>query len=168
MAIPRVGMCRRMGQATSTEVLRSSCSVEVSLARAFEVFTEHMGTWWIREFTWSGADLLERIGIEPGVNGKCYEIGPFGFRCDWGRVIAWEPPRRLAFTWQIRPDRVPEPDPSQATEVELHFYLHEDGRTRVNLEHRGFERHGPSGIEYRDALAGSWRQLLARYAAAAG
>jgi uncharacterized protein YndB with AHSA1/START domain len=157
-----------MGEDTSTDVLRSSCSVAVSVARAFEVFTKGLGTWWIREFTWSGPHALERIGIEPGVNGMCYEIGPYGFRCDWGRVLIWEPPNRLSFTWQIGPDRVPEPDPRRATEVELRFYPDGAGRTRIDLEQRGFDRHGDTGGRYRDALIGGWSQLLARYAAAAG
>jgi uncharacterized protein YndB with AHSA1/START domain len=157
-----------MGQDTSTDVLRSSCSVGVSVARAFEVFTEGLGTWWIREFTWSGPDALERIGVEPGVDGKCYEIGPYGFRCDWGRVLVWDPPGHLTFTWQIGPDRVPEPDPRRATEVELHFYPDGEGRTRIDLEQRGFDRHGTGGAAYREALIGGWDQLLARYAAAAG
>ena len=130
-----------MGQKTSTDVLRNSCSVGVSVSRAFEVFTEGLGTWWIREFTWSGPDALERVGIEPGVDGKCYEIGPYGFRCDWGRVLAW---------------------------VELQFYPDGEGRTRIDLEHRGFERHGEAGVTYREALDEGWEQLLARYAAAAG
>ena len=83
-------------------------------------------------------------------------------------MLVWEPPDRLTFTWQIGPDRVPEPDPRKATEVELHFYHDAEGRTRVDLEQRGFDRHGASGAAYREALAAGWEQLLARYAAAAG
>jgi uncharacterized protein YndB with AHSA1/START domain len=150
------------------EVLRSSCSVAASTAQAFHVFAESLQTWWIREFTWSGSDALDRIGIEPGEGGKCYEIGPYGFRCDWGRVLVWDPPQRLVFTWQIGPDRVPEPNPDRATEVEVRFAPDGEGRTRVELEHRGFERHGEDGKAYREALEEGWKQLLARYAAAAG
>jgi uncharacterized protein YndB with AHSA1/START domain len=161
-------MFRFMAQETSTDVLRNSRDVGVSVPRAFEVFTVGLGTWWIPEFTWSGPDALDMIGIEPGVDGKCYEIGPYGFRCDWGRVTVWEPPNRLAFTWQIGPDRVPQPDPAKASEVEVLFHPEGEARTRVELEHRGFERHGEAGAGYREALEAGWDQLLARYAAAAG
>ncbi len=157
-----------MGRETSMDVLQNSCTVGVSVARAFEIFTESLGTWWIREFTWSGPDALERVGIEPGVNGMCYEIGPYGFRCDWGRVLVWEPPNRLVFTWQIGPDRVPEPDPRRATEVEIQLRPDQEGRTWVDLEHRGFNRYGAEGVAYREALDVGWEQLLARYVAAAG
>ena len=60
----------------------------------------------------------------------CFEVGPHGFRCDWGRVLAWQPPRRLVFTWQISPSRVPDPDPDHASEVEVSF-AEEGDDTRV-------------------------------------
>ena len=144
---------------------------EVSVARApdaaFRSFAEHLDRWWPREYTWSG-DVLQAIGIEPRPDGLCYERGPHGFRCDWGRVLVWEPPARLVFAWQIGPRREPVPDPLRASEVEVRFEHDGQGGTRVRLEHRGFDRHGTGADEYRAALASprGWPYILARYAAA--
>ena len=143
--------------------IRARVRVDVAPDRAFELFTEGMGGWWPREFSWSQA-ALEEIGIEPREGGHCYEVGPGGFRCDWGTVAVWEPPRRIVFLWQIGPGREPVPDPARASEVEVRF---EEGR--VSLEHRAFERHGEGAEQYRDGLGSpqGWPWLLERFAATA-
>lgn len=145
------------------DALRASVTVRAPAERAFAAFTEGMSDWWIREFTWSGPAALAAIGMEPRVGGACYEIGPHGFRCDWGRVLAWDPPDRVVFTWQIDPSRAPQPDPAKASEVEVRFQA--DGpSTRVDLEHRHFARHGHTQHDrYRTAMIDGWTQLLARY-----
>lgn len=147
------------------------CAVAVPLApdRAFALFTDGLGTWWPSEYTWSG-DVLDTIGIEAGEGGMCFELGPHGFRCDWGRVLAWEPAERLVITWQISPRREPVPDPAKASEIEVRFAAGDGGGTRVELEHRAFERHGEETAGYRDALASpqGWPYILDRYARAAG
>jgi len=147
--------------------IRRELSVACAPAAAFHVFTAHMHRWWPREYTWSG-DVLDAIGIEPRAGGLCYERGPHGFRCDWGRVLAWEPPERLVLAWQISPRREPVPDPARASEVEVRFEPDGQGGTRVTLEHRAFDRHGTGAGEYRSALASpqGWPCILARYAAA--
>lgn len=135
--------------------------VAVSGEQAFEAFTRELKSWWPAHLTWSGsADVLADIGMEPGAGGFCYEIGPHGFRCDWGRVLTWDPPRRLVLTWQIGPQREPVLDPDRASEVEVRF---RDGS--VELEHRGFDRHGPSGEDYREAMASpeGWQLILDAY-----
>ena len=136
--------------------------------QAFRCFTDGMAGWWPREYTWSGERALAAIGIEHGAGGLCYEIGPHGFRCDWGRVLVWDPPRRLVFTWQIGPAREPVPDPARAGEVELLFRETVDGETLVELEHRGFEKYGPEAAEYRAGLESSagWPYLLGLFAKA--
>ena len=119
-------------------------------------------------YSWSGSSL-EWIGLEPRVGGPCFERGPHGFRCDWGRVLLWQPPRRLVFTWQIGPTRVPQPDPERASEVEVTFHPQEGG-TRVELEHRHVSRHGEGGDAYRAAMGSpeGWSLILERYAALLG
>lgn len=152
-----------MGEANTNLSLRVSVSVAASAAEAFGVFTERLDAWWVREFTWSGPAGLQTIAIEPAQGGKAYEVGPHGFRLDWGRVLVWEPPGRLVLSWQIDPDRVPQPDPARCSEVEVHF--HEGPRgTAVDLEHRHFDRHGPDGEGYWRAMTDGWRELLDRYA----
>ncbi|HCU49245.1 MAG TPA: ATPase [Micromonosporaceae bacterium] len=129
--------------------------------RAFEVFTDGMSAWWPREYTWSGPQALAEIGMEGGAGGLCYEIGPHGFRCDWGRILVWDPPRRLVFTWQIGPSREPVPDPERAGEIEVHFSEHGEG-CRLDFEHRGFAKYGKGSDEYRAAMQSSkgWPYIL--------
>jgi uncharacterized protein YndB with AHSA1/START domain len=143
-------------------------TVELPRARAFDLFTQGMGSWWPREFSWA-RQSLERIGVEPRDGGLAYEIGPHGFLVNWGRITTWEPPDRFVLAWQIAPDRSPQPDPSQASEVEVRFSDSGGGATRVEVEHRCWDRHGEGAREYRDGFeqAGAWPHVLERFAAAA-
>lgn len=149
------------------DAIRRTLLVPVGDARAFELFTEEMATWWPREYTWAG-EVLEAIGIEPRAGGHCFERGPHGFECHWGRVLVWEPPHRLVFTWQISPERAPEPNPAKASEVEVRFVAEGPALTRVHLEHRHFARHGEGGSDYRAAMDSEhgWLMILQRYLAA--
>jgi uncharacterized protein YndB with AHSA1/START domain len=145
------------------------CHLDVALPaeRAFAFFTQHFAMWWPRECTWS-QDVLEDIGIEPREGGLCYEHGPHGFRCDWGRVLSWGPPHHLVLAWQISPRREPEPNPGKASTLDVTFVADTPARTRIMLEHRDLERHGHGAAEYRAALASAegWPWVLNRYAAA--
>jgi uncharacterized protein YndB with AHSA1/START domain len=164
-----------MGQETTDPVgihqdvtrysLRSTLRVPARPEQAFAAFTGRLADWWVMEYTWSGPDALAEIGIEPREGGMAYEIGPHGFRTDWGRVLNWQPPDRLVFSWQIGPDRAPVPDPANASEVEARFVAEENGQTRVEVEHRDFDRHGEAAEGYREALTAGWYELLSRYAA---
>ena len=146
------------------EPIRQAVTVPVPADEAFAAFAD-LARWWPPAYTWA-ADTLEAIGIEPREGGHCFERGPHGFSLHWGRVLTWEPPTRLAFTWQIAPDRVPQPDPAKASEVEVRFHPAGEPGTRVELEHRAFARHGEAGGAYRQAMASSqgWPLLLDRYA----
>jgi uncharacterized protein YndB with AHSA1/START domain len=150
------------------ESIHSATEVALSTERAFGFFTRDFALWWPREYTW-GHDVVEDIGIEQREGGLCFERGPNGFRCDWGRVLAWEPPGRLALAWQISPRREPEPNPAKASTLDIAFLAQSPGRTRIELEHREFERHGRGAPEYRAALASSrgWTWILERYVAVA-
>jgi len=143
-------------------------TVPLPIDRAFSVFVDAFPTWWPREYTWS-QELLETIGIETRVGGRCYERGPHGFQADWGRILAWEPPRRIVLSWQVDPQRAPQPDPAKASEVEVRFIPEGPSSTRVALEHRHFDRHGPGSAAYRAAMASprGWPLILGRYAATA-
>jgi uncharacterized protein YndB with AHSA1/START domain len=146
--------------------ISSTVEVPLSPERAFKLFTDGLGGWWPREFSWS-QDALEEIGMETRKGGLLYEIGPHGFRVDWGRVVEWEPPARLVFSWQISPTRVPEPDPAKASEVEVRFEPDDDG-SRVVLAHRAFDRHGEGGAGYAEMMgAEGWPYALERFTAAA-
>jgi uncharacterized protein YndB with AHSA1/START domain len=145
------------------EPIRLGVTVPHDPAAAFERFAVRLGEWWPREYTWAQSSL-QWIGIDAST-GACFELGPHGFRCDWGRVLAWDPARRLQIAWQISPRREPVPDPDRASEVEVVFAPVKGG-SRVSLEHRAFDRHGEGAAEYRDAMASprGWPYILARYA----
>jgi uncharacterized protein YndB with AHSA1/START domain len=145
--------------------IRHEVTVEVPPGDAFAAFTDGIGTWWPPELTWSGA-LLERVAIEPRAGGFCHEIGSGGMRLDWGRVATWEPPSRLAFSWQIGPDRVPEVNPARASQVEVRFEAEGTDRTRVSVVHGGWERHGEAGAAYREQLDrdATWPRVLDAFA----
>ena len=135
--------------------------------RAFAMFCEGMTSWWPPEYTWAQR-TLEEIAIEPREGGHCYERGPHGFRCDWGRVVTCEPPAKIAFTWQISPQRVPQPDPAKASLVEVRFEPEGENGTRVALAHRHFARHGEGAEDYEAAMSSpqGWPLLLEKFAAA--
>jgi uncharacterized protein YndB with AHSA1/START domain len=149
----------------SDEPIRHAVTVPVLADQAFAAFTD-LARWWPPQYTWA-ADTLEDIGIEPREGGHCYERGPHGFTCHWGTVLTWHPPTRLEFAWQIAPDRVPEPNPAKASEVEVTFRPTGPSTTRVELEHRAFTHHGDAGDTYRQAMASpqGWPFILDRYAA---
>lgn len=156
-----------MAQQDEGDAIRRTVTVRATPERAFAAFTEGLATWWPREYTWSG-DVLDTIAVEPGEGGRCYERGPLGFHIDWGRVLRWQPPGRVVFSWQISPGREPVPDPAKASEVEVRFVADGPSSTRVELQHRDLARHGDGSAEYRAALdsPGGWPYILDRYAAA--
>jgi uncharacterized protein YndB with AHSA1/START domain len=149
--------------------VRTAVTVPGTPEDAFATFVDRFEAWWPREYTWSNG-VLEGIGIEPRVGGLCWERGPYGMRYDWGRVLAWEPPQRLGFSWQIGFDRTPTPNPAHASEIEVRFVGSGPGggdpTTRVELEHRAFERHGADAAAYRAAMASQpgWPSILRRFA----
>lgn len=150
-------------QEVGAYAVRTAVAVPASAQRAFDAFTADLAGWWMREFTWSGPEALVDIGIEPAPGGKAFEIGPYGFRLDWGRVLDWQPPERVRFTWQIGPDRVPVPDPELGSEIEVTF-VPSGPDTVVTVDHRYFDRHGQDAEGYRDALTAGWSELVSRYA----
>ncbi|MEK6480569.1 SRPBCC family protein [Catalinimonas sp. 4WD22] len=138
--------------------------VGLSAHEAFHKFIKELGEWWPREYSWS-QDKLESISIEARKDGLCTEIGPHGFRADWGRVIEIDVPQLIVFKWQISPQRVPEPDPSKSSEVSIKFEEVQSDSTRLLFEHRNFEKHGEDAEEYRQAMDSErgWDYILALF-----
>jgi uncharacterized protein YndB with AHSA1/START domain len=145
--------------------VRRSVEVDAAVDRAFEVFV-HMTSWWPSEHRVVAAELDEVV-IEPAVGGRCYQIGVDGAECDWGRVQAWDPPRHLQIAWHLDRRFEFDPEPSRASEVDVTFTPVGPDRTRVELEHRAFDRHGPDGDDIRTSVGGEggWGYILERYAA---
>jgi uncharacterized protein YndB with AHSA1/START domain len=149
----------------SNAPVSQSVSVKASAERAFDVFTAGIDTWWPRSHHIGKSPLKTNV-IEGHLNGRCYGLSVDGTECDWGRVLVWEPPRRIVLAWQITADWQFEPDLARSSEVEIRFTSEAGGLTRVDLEHRHFERHGAGGDAIRTAVSGSggWPALLHLFA----
>jgi uncharacterized protein YndB with AHSA1/START domain len=151
-------------QATATSV-QQSLVVDAPIERAFSVFTEGIGSWFPREYNLLDTEIAERIS-EPRVGGHIYDRGADGSECHWARVLEYEPPQRLVFSWDISPRWQIETDPDRASEVEVRFVAEAPDRTRVELEHRNLDRHGEGWEQLRESVAGEggWPGCLARFA----
>jgi hypothetical protein len=154
---------------TANPPVRKTVRVGASVEQAFQVFTEGFDTWWPRSHSIGGSPLQKAV-IEGKIGGRCYQQSVDGSECDWGRVLVWEPPSRFVLAWQLNPQWEHEPDIARASEVEITFSSEPDGSTRVDLEHRHFDRHGAGAELMRRGVdsPGGWGGLLQLYAAAAG
>ncbi|HJR13969.1 MAG TPA: SRPBCC family protein [Rhodanobacteraceae bacterium] len=146
--------------------VRHSILVEAPREHAFEVFTRGIDTWWFRDHS-IGTEPLKEVVMEPREGGRVFERGIHGAECDWGRVLVWEPPTRLVVAWQIGGDWQFNPELAYGSEYEVRFIAEAPARTRVEFEHRHFERHGQAGQTIHDAVEKGWPKLLAAYAATA-
>jgi uncharacterized protein YndB with AHSA1/START domain len=148
--------------------VRKTITVNASPEQAFRVFTEGFDTWWPRSHSIGGHPMKHAI-IETKPGGRCYQQSMDGRECDWGRVILWDPPRRFVLAWQLNEKWEFDSDITKASEVEVHFTPLPDGSTRVDLEHRRFDRHGAGGPVVREAVDSpqGWGDLLQMYAAVA-
>lgn len=149
--------------------VRKSVTVKADAARAFEVFTAEFDSWWPRSHHIGNAPMKKAI-IESAAGGRCYSEQTDGTECDWGTVLVWEPPHRIVLAWQIDAAWHYEPDLAKSSEVEVRFTPEADGSTRVDLEHRHFDRHGKGGRIIRTAVdsPNGWGDLLALYVARVG
>jgi hypothetical protein len=138
--------------------IRMTLDVECSAEHAFAVWTSEIGTWWPRDHTVTGR--AEDIVLEYGVGGRIYERTADGVEHDWGRVIVWEPPRQLAYLWHLGRN------PEDATEVEITFHDKGSEATRIEIEHRGWERVGAIADEWRNQNRAGWDALVPHFIAA--
>jgi uncharacterized protein YndB with AHSA1/START domain len=143
----------------------TSIVVDAPVAQVFTVFTEDMNSWWPKEHHILQAPL-ERMVFEPEVGGAIYDVGTDGSECRWARVLAYEPPHRVVFSWDITMRWQVEADPAKTSEVEVRFVADGPARTRVELEHRHIDRHGDDWESMRDAVGsdGGWKVGLSALA----
>ncbi len=150
-----------MEQATTIEPIRKTVTVAASVEHAFQVFTDRIGDWWPLELHSVGQEILgigpESVAFQGQAGGRLVERMEDGREAQWAEVVRWNPPHRLLLAWKPNPNR---PAP---TEVEVTFTPVPSGGTRVDLEHRGWERLGEEGREARDGYS-DWERVLARYA----
>jgi len=145
--------------------VRRQARVNAAPARAFEIFTRGMTRWWPRKNTINSSSIQE-IVMEPQAGGRWLERGEDGSECQWGKVLAWEPPARLVLAWQISAQW--QYDPALVTEVEVRFSPDGDG-TLVELEHR-LDGYGEAAEQMRQVFDSpqGWTGTLEDFAKAVG
>jgi uncharacterized protein YndB with AHSA1/START domain len=149
---------------SEVEPVRRSVVVSTGVERAFALFINRFDAIKPRDHNLLAVPISETI-FEPRVGGHIYDLGTDGSRCEWARVVVFEPPHRVVFSWDIGPTWQLEPDPSRASEVEVRFVAEAADRTRVELEHRHLERHGENWRAVADGIDGDagWPLYLSRY-----
>jgi uncharacterized protein YndB with AHSA1/START domain len=148
--------------------VKKSIIVNATLEHAFDVFTAGFDSWWPRSHH-IGKSPMEKAVIEMRVGGRCYSTQVDGTDCDWGQILEWDPPHRFVLAWQITHEWGYQPDLSKSSEVEIRFTAQPGGGTRVDLEHRHFERMGPEGDTMRVGVGGpgGWGSLMELFKAQA-
>ena len=143
--------------------IRKAVVVELGRVAAFELFTQAMPSWWPVGSHSIGGPRAREARFQGGLGGRIYEVLDDGTEYDWGRVTAWEPPQRFVCSWD------PSLETRTPTELEVHFVAEGSGRTRVELEHRGWEGIGERARLGRESYAGAggWTQVLGGYVRAA-
>ena len=146
-------------------VVRHSIVVQAPIERAFRAFIEDFDRIKPRDHNLLAVEIAETV-FEPRVGGHIYDRGVDGSECRWARVLAYDPPTRVLFSWDISPRWQIETDPARASEVEVRFTAETPERTRIELEHRNLDRHGDNWEGVRDGVAGDggWPLYLQRYA----
>lgn len=140
-----------------TEPLRLDVVVACPVEHAFHVWANRIDTWWPRDHTASG-EPGARVVLERHVGGRIYEVTANGTEHEWGEVTVWQPPARLAYLWYLGRDR------TDATEVEIRFLAQGTEATRVEIEHRGWERLSPQTAgSWRDRNQANWQTLLPHF-----
>ncbi|HEX5369688.1 MAG TPA: SRPBCC family protein [Dehalococcoidia bacterium] len=153
------------GQQQETS-LRYEVVVQTSLERAFHTFTHEFDRIKPREHNLLTVPIAARV-FEPHTGGRIYDRGVDGSVCQWARVLAYEPPHRVVFSWDIGLNWQIESDPQKSSEVEVQFTAEAPDRTRVELVHRNLDRHGPGWESMRDGVGADhgWPLYLQRYIA---
>ncbi len=143
--------------ATSAPVVKTrrlACSPE----HAFATFTAEVGRWWPTATHAIGDDVADVV-LEPRVGGSMHEVAADGSRTTWGEVTAWDPPRRVAFTWHLAR--------AEGTHVDVAFAPStlDDGTDGCDLRlvHDGWEHWGDEGAERRDQYDEGWDHVLGQY-----
>jgi len=150
---------------TQDTSVRTQVVVDVPLERAFAVLIEDFDSIKPREHNMLAVEIAETV-FEPREGGRIYDRGVDGSECKWARVLAYEPPDRVVFSWDISPQWQIETDSEKTSEVEVRFISETPERTRVELEHRNLDRHGEGWEAGRDSVGseGGWPLYMQRFA----
>lgn len=144
-----------MNDALVVEVVRKAVTVDCSVEEAFRIFTADAISWWPVE-NHSIHQSVEKIVFEPQEGGEVYEVSEAGDRGHWATITEWDPPTGFVLAWEVTPAVL-------GTEVEVRF-LRGDAHTRVELEHRGWERVVEHDPDKRGDYEAGWEVVLGTYA----
>ncbi len=149
--------------------VRKSVLVNAPIAHCFKVFTEQFNTWWPRGHHIGKSEPFTAF-IEPREGGRYYERGADGSECDWGKVLVYSPPKQVSLAWHLDPTFTYNPDPAQASRVDVTFHDEGQGKTRVELVHSQLDRHGAGWQKLREGVGAptGWNDIMEQFAAAAG
>ncbi len=151
-----------MSQTIIPAAVRKQIVVKAPPTRAFEIFTAGMERWWLKTHSINPTKSpIKDIVVEPREGGRWFERGEDGSECQWGKVLAWQPPTRLLLAWQITGKW--QYDPNLVTELEIRFVAQGTG-TSVELEHRHLERLGDAAEPMRQTFEQGWASLLENFA----
>jgi uncharacterized protein YndB with AHSA1/START domain len=144
--------------------VRKAVVVQATPEKAFQVFTAGMDRWWPKSHGIGAAPIRESI-IEPFVGGRWYTKCEDGTEVVVGHVRVWQPAERFVVSWEISAEWKPDARVAFTSEVEIRFLADAAGHTRVEVEHRNFERMGTAaGETMRKGVEGGWPTLLALFA----
>lgn len=140
--------------------VQKSVTVECSCEATFALFTAEIASWWPMDRYSVSQDRTRNVVLEPRIGGDIYEERDDGETFPWGKVLIWEEPSRLVMSWH------PGREPDAAQEVEVRFTAI-DGGTRVDLEHRNWDKLGEDATGARDGYDKGWTEVLGQFLAPA-
>jgi uncharacterized protein YndB with AHSA1/START domain len=145
-----------------TASVKRTLHVNVPIEYAFRVLAQKMGSWWPATHH-IGKSPFTEVVVEPKAGGRWFERDAFGVECEWGRVLVWEPPKRLVLGWHLQTDWKVDLNPERGSEVAFEFIAEGSESTRIEFEHRHLERHGEGWEKLRDGVDGGWVEVLGGY-----
>jgi len=140
--------------------VRKSVVVPLDRQAAFDLFIRRLPEWWPLAARSVSLDNAASCHVEARVGGRLYEVARDGQEHDWGTFLVLEAGTRAVFTWH------PGVPKAAATEVEVRFEP-QGNETRVDIEHRDWERLGARASFVRGLMDGGWPGVLARFEALA-
>jgi len=149
-----------MNDAVVIEVVRKTVTVDCAVEEAFRIFTTEVRSWWPTGTHSIHGDDVRDVVFEEREGGEVYEVSTAGEKGHWATIVAWEPPSRLVLSWEVNPRAL-------GTEVEVRFSP-EGAGTRVDLEHRGWERVPAESAGERASYDSGWDHVLGLYVERAG
>jgi uncharacterized protein YndB with AHSA1/START domain len=156
-----------MTETLAIEPVRKLIEVELTPLEAFQLFTSDMAAWWPSTHHIGSSPFVE-IVIEPRAGGRWFEVGEDGSTCQWGSILEWSPPHKVVFAWGLQSDWKFSPDLSRSSEVEVRFVPMGDSATRVEFEHRHFERHEAGAATIAAGVSEGWDEVLGGFKKLAG